>query len=61
MNSKDLLLPGTAKFTDGNVYSNKFALTYNDYLSDEEFTARQTEIRNRPPRGQRKGTKQTSR
>ena len=30
-------------------------------LSDEEFTARQTEIRNRPPRGQRKGTKQTSR
>ena len=37
MNSKDLLLPGTAKFTDGNVYSNKFALTYNDYLSDEEF------------------------
>lgn len=30
-------------------------------LTDEEFTARQTEIRNRPPRGQRKGTKQTSR
>lgn len=30
-------------------------------LTDEEFCARQTEIRNRPPRGQRKGTKQTSR
>ena len=29
-------------------------------LTDEEFAARQTEIRNRPPRGQRKGTKQTS-
>lgn len=29
-------------------------------LTDEEFSARQTEIRNRPPRGQRKGTKQTS-
>lgn len=29
-------------------------------LTDEEFTTRQTEIRNRPPRGQRKGTKQAS-
>lgn len=29
-------------------------------LTDDEFAARQTEIRNRPPRGQRKGTKQTS-
>lgn len=29
-------------------------------LTDEEFSARQTEIRNRPPRGQRKGTKQIS-
>jgi len=29
-------------------------------LTDEEFTTRQTEIRNRPPRGQRKGTKQIS-
>lgn len=28
-------------------------------LTDDGFTARQTEIRNRPPRGQRKGTKQT--
>lgn len=29
-------------------------------LPDEDFLTRQTEIRNRPPRGQRKGTKQTS-
>lgn len=29
-------------------------------MTDDDFTARQTEIRNRPPRGQRKGTKQTS-
>lgn len=29
-------------------------------LTDEQFTVRQTEIRNRPPRGQRKGTKQIS-
>lgn len=28
-------------------------------LADEQFAARQTEIRNRPPRGQRKGIKQT--
>lgn len=29
-------------------------------MSDEEFNARQSEIRNRPSRGQRKGTKQSS-
>lgn len=29
-------------------------------LNDDEFNARQKEIRNRPPRGQRKGTKQAS-
>jgi len=30
-------------------------------MTDEEFARRQAEVRSRPPRGQRKGTKQTSR
>lgn len=30
-------------------------------MPQEDFSARRDEIRNRPPRGQRKGTKQTSR